>query len=306
VKQGADATRGMLLAVAAYGFWGFAPVYWKLLRAAPASELLAQRVVWSLLVGALLIAMTRRWRELAGVLRSRRQVLPILASSLLIGVNWLIFIEAVNSGRVLATSLGYFLNPLVNVLLGVVFLGERLTRGQLLAVAIGCAGVTVWAVELGEAPWIALSLAASFGLYGLVRKVASVAPLVGFTLETLLLTPPALAYLAYLAAQGGMALPSESAGVKALVAGAGVITAAPLLCFTSAARLLPLSALGFFQYLAPSISFLLAVWLYGEPFGRAQAVAFSCVWAALAVFTLASRRALGASGGSAPAAVRPR
>jgi len=133
-----------------------------------------------------------------------------------------------------------------------------------------------------------------------------VAPLVGFTLETLLLAPPAIAYLAYLAAQGGMALPHESPGVKALVVGAGVITAAPLICFTSAARRLPLSTLGFFQYLAPSISFLLAVWLYGEPFGRTQAVAFACVWAALAVFTIASRRALGASGGSAPAAVRAR
>ena len=280
----------MLFAFAAYGLWGFAPVYWKLLRAAPASELLAQRVLWSLGVGALLIAVTGRWRELAGALRSRRQLLPIVASSLLIGINWLIFIEAVNSGRVLATSLGYFLNPLVNVLLGVVFLGERLTGGQRIAVAIGCAGVTVWAVDLGEAPWIALSLAASFGLYGLVRKVAAVTPLVGFTLETLLLAPPALAYLAQLAADGGMTLPRESLGVKALVAGAGVITAGPLLCFTSAARRLPLSTLGFFQYLAPSISFLLAVGLYGEPFGRSQAIAFSCVWAALALFSFASRR----------------
>lgn len=291
MTPGPEATRGMLFAVAAYGLWGFAPVYWKLLHAAPASELLAQRVVWSLLLGALLIASTRSWREFARVLRSPRRVLPILASSLLIGVNWLIFLEAVNSGRVLATSLGYFLNPLVNVLLGVVFLGERLTRGQLLAVALGCVGVGLWAVDLGEAPWIALSLAASFGLYGLVRKVASVTPLVGFTLETLLLTPPALAYLAYLAAQGSMALPHEGPGVKALVVGAGVVTAAPLLCFTSAAHRLPLSTLGFFQYLAPSITFLLAVWLYGEPFGRTQAVAFSFVWAALVVFSLGTRRA---------------
>ena len=289
MNPGPEATRGMLFAVAAYGLWGFAPVYWKLLRAAPASELLAQRVLWSLVVGTLLIAITRRWRELAGVLRSRRQLLPIVASSLLIGLNWLIFLEAVNSGRVLATSLGYFLNPLVSVLLGVAFLGERLTRGQGVAVAIGCAGVGVWAVDLGEAPWIALSLAASFGLYGLVRKLASVTPLVGFTLETLLLTPPALAYLAYLATQGAMALPREGLGVKTLVVGAGVITAGPLLCFTSAAHRLPLSTLGFFQYLAPSISFLLAVGLYGEPFGRTQAIAFSCVWAALALFSLASR-----------------
>ena len=286
----------MGLAVAAYGLWGFAPVYWKLLRALPAAELLAHRVLDSLAVGLLLVAATRRWRELAAVLRSRQRVLPIVASSLLIGLNWLVFIQAVNTGHVLATSLGYFLNPLVSVLLGVVFLGERLTRGQLAAVVIGAAGVVYWAVDLGEAPWIALTLAASFGLYGLVRKLASVGPLEGFTLEVLLLAPAALAYLAHLGAQDVMTLPHVGVDVKALLAGAGVITAAPLLCFTSAARLLPLSTLGFFQYLAPSLSFLIAVGLYREPFGRAQAVAFSCVWAALALFWLATRRALGASG----------
>jgi chloramphenicol-sensitive protein RarD len=289
VKPGEDATRGMLFAVAAYGLWGFAPAYWKLLQAAPAGELLAQRVVWSLVVAALLIGITRRWRELAAALRSRRQLLPIIASSLLISVNWLIFLEAVNTGRVLATALGYFLNPLVNVLLGVVFLGERLTRGQALAVGIGAVGVTVWAVDLGEAPWIALSLAGSFALYGLVRKVASVTPLVGFALETILLAPACFGYLAWLGAQDALALAREGPAVKALVAGAGVITAAPLLCFTSAAQRLPLSTLGFFQYLAPSISFLLAVLFYDEPFGRTQAVAFSCVWAALALFSLSSR-----------------
>jgi len=287
----------MGLAVAAYSLWGFAPVYWKLLRALPAAELLAHRVLGSLAVGLLLVAATRRWRELAAVLRSHQRVLPIVASSLLIGLNWLVFIQAVNTGHVLATSLGYFLNPLVSVLLGVVFLGERLTRGQLAAVVIGAAGVVYWAVDLGEAPWIALTLAASFGLYGLVRKLASVGPLEGFTLEVLLLAPAALAYLAHLGAQDVMTLPHVGVDVKALLAGAGVITAAPLLCFTSAARLLPLSTLGFFQYLAPSLSFLIAVGLYREPFGRAQAVAFSCVWAALALFWLATRRALGASEG---------
>lgn len=285
----------MGLAFAAYGLWGFAPVYWKLLRALPAAELLAHRVLGSLAVGLLLVAATRRWRELAAVLRSHQRVLPIVASSLLIGLNWLVFIQAVNTGHVLATSLGYFLNPLVSVLLGVAFLGERLTRGQLAAVVIGAAGVVYWAVDLGEAPWIALTLAASFGLYGLVRKLASVGPLEGFTLEVLLLAPAALAYLAHLGAQDVMTLPHVGVDVKALLAGAGVITAAPLLCFTSAARLLPLSTLGFFQYLAPSLSFLIAVGLYREPFGRAQAVAFSCVWAALALFWLATRRALGAS-----------
>jgi chloramphenicol-sensitive protein RarD len=253
-------------------------------------------VLWSLAVGILLVAGLRQGRELWAALRSRRQVGPILLSSLLISVNWLIFIYAVNTGRVLATSLGYYLNPLVSVLLGVAFLGERLTRGQLVAVAIGAVGVALWAWQLGQAPWISLSLAASFGLYGLVRKLAAVQPLVGFTLEVLLLAPAALAYLAWLAAGDGMALLGADPLVKGLVAGAGVITAAPLLCFTSAAQKLPLSTLGFLQYLAPSITFALAIALYDEPFGRAQALAFGLVWAALALFTLATRRALGAQG----------
>ncbi len=279
----------MLLAITAYGLWGFAPIYWKLLRALPAAELLAHRVLSSLVVGLLLMAATRRWHELAAVLRARRRLLPIVASSLLIGLNWLIFIQAVNTGRVLATALGYFLNPLVNVLLGVAFLGERLTRGQLAAVLLGAAGVLYWAIDLGEAPWIAVTLAASFALYGLVRKLAAVGPLEGFTLEVLLLTPAAGWYLASLSTHGALVAPQQGAGLHAILAGAGVVTAAPLLCFTSAARRLPLSTLGFFQYLAPSISFLIAVGLYHEPFGRAQAIAFACVWAALALFSLSTR-----------------
>jgi chloramphenicol-sensitive protein RarD len=287
----------MLLAVAAFGLWGLAPIYWKQLHALPPAELLAHRVTSSLVVGLLLVAATRRWRELTAVLRSRRRLLPIVASSALITLNWLIFIDAVNSGRVLATSLGYFLNPLVNVLLGMAFLGERLTPGQLVAVALGAAGVLYWAIDLGEAPWIALSLAASFGLYGLVRKLAAVDPLEGFTLEVLLMAPAAGGFLAWLGADGALAAPRQSAGFLALLAGSGVITAAPLLCFTSAARRLPLSTLGFFQYLAPSLSFGIAVAIYDEPFGRGQAIAFSCVWLALALFSLATRRALGAAGG---------
>jgi chloramphenicol-sensitive protein RarD len=285
-----DAARGIIFAIAAYGLWGFAPAYWKLLKAAPAFELLDHRVLWSLLVGVLLLFATRRWSEFAAVLRTRSKLLPIVFSSLLIGANWLIFIHAVNTGRVLATSLGYFLNPLVSVLLGVAFLGERLTRGQVAAVLIGAAGVGSWAWQLGEAPWIALSLAASFGIYGLVRKVVVVAPLVGFTLEVLLLAPFSLAHLARLASQGESTLLGSGAGTLALVAGSGLVTAAPLLCFISAAHLLPLSTLGFLQYLAPSITFLLAVGVYGEPFGRAQALAFSCVWIALMLFSFATPR----------------
>lgn len=292
-----DATRGILLAVAAYGLWGFAPIYWKLLRALPAAELLAHRVLSSLAVGVLLMAATHRWRELAAVLRERRRLLPIVASSLLIGVNWLVFIEAVNTGRVLATALGYFLNPLVSVLLGVVFLGEKLTRAQALAVLLGAAGVLYWAIDLGEAPWIALTLAVSFALYGLVRKLAAVGPLEGFTLEVLLLAPAAGWFVASLASRGALLATEQDAGVHALLAGAGVITALPLLCFTAAARRLPLTTLGFLQYLAPSLSFLIAVGLYDEPFGRARAIAFGCVWAALALFSLSTRRALGAGGG---------
>ena len=200
----------------------------------------------------------------------------------------------VANDRVLATSLGYYVTPLVNVGLGVAFLGERLSGSQVAALALAAAGVVILAVGLGEPPWIALALAGSFGVYGLVRKRAPVGPVAGFGVEMGLLAPCAAVYLLALAVDGGAAFSGSKGSVQALVAGSGAVTAAPLLCFNSAARRLRLATLGFFQYLAPSVTFLLAVFAFGEPFTRTHALAFGCVWLALAVYSRGAFRAPGA------------
>lgn len=289
-----DSSLGALYATAAYGFWGLTPLYWKAVEQVPPPELLGHRILWSCAVGVALVSAARAWPELGRCLRSPRHGLPILLASLLLAANWLTFLYAVATDRVLATSLGYYVTPLVNVALGMGFLGERLTRGQLVALALATLGVVALAVRLGEAPWIALALAGTFGCYGLVRKKAPVGPVAGFGLEMLLLTPWAGLYLLSLSADGGSSLSEQSTRVQTLVAGAGVVTAAPLLWFNHAARRLRLVTLGFFQYLAPSIAFALAVFAFGEPFTAAHGFAFGCVWLALAIYTL---DALHASGG---------
>ena len=278
-------SEGAAYAVAAYGFWGLTPVYWKWVQSVPAPELLGHRILWSCAVGVALVSAARAWPEVGRCLRSRHHGLPILAAALLLAVNWLVFLWAVTNGRVLATSLGYYVTPLVNVALGVGWLGERLSRAQLASLALAALGVVALAVRLGEIPWIALALAGSFGVYGLVRKAAPVGPVAGFGAEMLLLAPLAGGALALLGADGGIALPREPAGVQALVAGSGVVTALPLLWFNAAARRLRLATIGFFQYLAPSIAFLLAVFVFGEPFTPAHAFAFGCVWVACALYS---------------------
>jgi chloramphenicol-sensitive protein RarD len=274
---------GAVYALLAYGIWGFAPIYWKELHRFPAPELLAYRAIASLGVALLAIAALRGWRELRGALRSPRSAASGAVAGLLLGVNWLVFIWAVQNDQILATSLGYYINPLVNVLLGLLILRERLSRVQALAVGVAALGVAVETTLLGELPWVALVLAASFGLYGLVRKVGPAAPLVGFGIETLTLAPLAAAYLALLGGRGAASVPAAGAGMQMLVAGSGLLTALPLLAFASAARRLPLSMLGMFQYLAPTLTFLLAVGVYGEPFTRGHAASFLCVWVALAL-----------------------
>jgi chloramphenicol-sensitive protein RarD len=284
-------TVGVLYALAAYGVWGFAPIYWRALEAVPAPQLLAHRVLWSFLVGVALVLLTRRGGELRDVLRSRRRLLPMLLSALLIGINWLVFLFAVETNRVLDTSLGYYINPLISVLMGTLLLGERLRPWQIASVALAAAGVLLLTLSFGELPWISLVLAFSFALYGLVRKLAAVMPVTGFTLETTILAPLGLAYLMSQHADGVIAAAETTLGTRLLLAGTGAFTAIPLLCFNSAAKRLKLSTVGLFQYIAPSISFVLAVALYDEPFTRAHAVAFTCVWLALGIYTLDSFRA---------------
>jgi chloramphenicol-sensitive protein RarD len=298
---------GILYGVAAYAFWGVVPVYWKLLRHLPPLEVLAHRVVWGLLALAGFAHLRRRLPEVAAGMRDRRAVAAMSASGALLAVNWLTFIHAVNVGRLLHASLGYFINPLISVLIGLVFLRERLRPVQWAAVALAAAGVVQFAVQAGGLPWISLVLAITFGIYGLLRKLARVDALPGSTMETLLMAPIALAYLALIGGSGGGALGRVDAPTHALLFGTGAITALPLLWFAIAARRLPLSTVGFLQYLAPSGQFLLAVVAFGEPFSPAALRSFAFIWAALAVFSVdawmrarASGAALRATGGEPP------
>lgn len=279
---------GVLYALGCYAIWGVLPVYWKWLSALPAPSILAHRIVWSLVFSALLLSATRRWRELAAVLTGRATLVPLLASALLIGGNWLVFIWAVNHNRVIETSLGYYLTPLVNVALGRAFLGERLDRLQLGAVTLAGTGVAQQAMGLDAVPWIALFLATSFALYGLLRKVAPVSPLPGLAVETLLLAPAAAAYLGWLALRGDGAFPADAPGVSALLVASGAVTATPLLLFAAAARRLPLSTLGFFQYIGPTLTLVVAVAVFGEPFTRRHVLTFGFTWAALLLFSVSS------------------
>jgi chloramphenicol-sensitive protein RarD len=282
---------GVLYALAAYGVWGFAPMYWRALEAIPAAQLLAHRVLWSMLVGVLLVLLTRRAGELRAVLRSRSRLLPMLLSALLIGINWLVFLFAVETNRVLDTSLGCYINPLISVLMGTLLLGERLRPWQIAAVSLAAIGVLLLTASFGSVPWISLVLAFSFALYGLVRKLTPVMPVAGFTLETAILAPFGLAYLLFVRGDGSDASANATFGFQLLIVGTGAFTAVPLLCFNSAAKRLKLSTVGLFQYIAPSISFVLAVGLYDEPFTRTHAVAYACVWLALAIYILDSLRA---------------
>jgi chloramphenicol-sensitive protein RarD len=273
---------GVLYAILAYSCWGLFPLYWKLLKQVPPVEILSHRLLWSAVLVLGILVGQQRLRELLKLVARPKQAFALLGSASILAVNWGIYIYGVNSGRVVETSLGYFMNPIVNVLLGVVVLRERLHWGQWLAVLLAAAGVSYSVWGAGQMPWIALSLAISFGIYGLLRKLIVVPPLLGLALETSWLTPVALGYLLLQPDQqfGRQPIPTL------LLLGAGVVTSLPLFCFSSAAQRLPLSTMGFFQYIAPSLQLLLGVWVYGEPFTRSSLVVFSCIWSALLLFTL--------------------
>jgi chloramphenicol-sensitive protein RarD len=277
---------GVLFGLAAFGIWGFAPAYWKAVGDVPVVEVLAHRVLWSFAIALCLLVVTRGMGEWQASLRNPRHVLPVGFAAFLLAANWGVFIYAVSSEQVLATSLGYYLNPLFNIVLGLVVLKERLRPLQWLAVAIATTGVGYYMFALGELPWISVVLAGSFGLYGLVRKMSPVEPVVGFGVEMGVLSLPGAIYIGYLAAQGQSNFPAGVLREDLLIAGTGLLTAAPLLCFNAAARRLPYVTIGILQYLAPSLTLVLAVSLYGEPFTTVHGVTFGCVWAALAIFTL--------------------
>ena len=274
----------------AYSTWGLLPIYWKLFGATPAIEVLSHRMIWSAVFLSGILLVQRRLDDLLAMLRLPRQVLVLLLTASLLSFNWGLYIYGVNSDRVVEASLGYYINPLVTVLLGFVFLKERLYRGQPVAVALAVVGVGYFIWRLGTVPWIALALAISFAFYGLLRKVVPVAPLVGLAVETLLITPITLLFVVWLGVTGQGRF-GESLPMTLLFIGAGVATSMPLLWFNNAAKRLKLATLGFFQYLAPSLSLLLGVFVYGEPFTPVHAVTFGCIWTALLLYSVTALRA---------------
>jgi len=274
---------GVLAAAAAYTMWGFFPIYFKVIQSVPAFQTTAHRFVWSFLFLAIVILVGRNLRDLRA-LATPRTLLIYLAASVLIGINWGGYVWAVNHNLLLDASLGYFINPLVSVSLGVIFLRERLRPLQWLPVALAAAGVLYLTISYGRAPWVALILASSFGLYGLVKKLAPLGPLYGLTLETGLLFIPALAFLIFENAQGRGGFGHSGALTNWMLIGTGIITPITLLLFASGARQVPLFTLGLLQYIAPTLQFLLGVWVYHEPFSQARVIGFAFIWLGLIIF----------------------
>ncbi len=283
--------RGYLFAIAAYVLWGVFPLYFKALRPAGAFEILAHRIVWSLVFIALLLAVLRQWREIAALVRQPRTVGGISLAAAFIAVNWGVYIYGVNSGHVVETSLGYFINPLVTVLLGVLVLRERLRRLQWVAVGIGAVAVAVLTVDYGRPPWIALALAGSFGTYGFIKKRLGLPAAHGLLLESGALSVPALVYLAVLVGNGTSTFTGVSVAHTLLLLASGVLTAVPLLLFAGAANRIPLTGLGITQYLAPTLQFALGVLIFHETMPAARLAGFGLVWCALVIFTWDALRA---------------
>ena len=285
--------RGITAAISTYLIWGFLPLYWNLLSAASAAEILAHRISWSFVFMLLILAASKRWQaflqDCSALRQDRRRALLLFGASVMITLNWLTYIWAVNNGHVIDTSLGYYINPLMNVALGVVLFKERLTPSTRLSVFLAFLGVMLMTVQLGKLPWVSLVLAVTFALYGAMKKKLALHPFSSITLETLFVLPVFLPYAVWLSgeptSQFGWAMPQTTL----LLIGAGAATATPLILFSYGANLLPLNVLGFFQYISPTIALLLGIFFFHEPFGAAQLSACACIWAALLIFTLSER-----------------
>ena len=275
--------KGVLNGILAYTLWGFFPIYWKLLHHVPALQLLSHRIIWSFLLLGIVLVLTRQIGSFRASLNTRTLQIYLLAA-ILIGVNWLTYVWAVNAGFIVETSLGYFINPLLSVLMGVLFLRERLRPLQWLPISLATIGVLYLTFTYGRPPWIALLLAFSFGFYGLVKKLAPLGSVYGLTLETGLLFVPALVFLLWVQLTGSAAFLHQGLTTDLLLIGAGVVTTIPLLMFASAAKQIPLSTVGILQYLAPTIQFLIGVFIYKEPFDHSHLIGFGLVWLALIIF----------------------
>lgn len=279
--------KGILNGIAAYALWGFFPLYWKLLQDVPAIQLLGHRIAWSFLLLLIVVLLTRQWNDFRSTLNARTFQIYFIAA-ILIGINWLTYVWAVNAGFIIETSLGYFINPLLSVLMGVIFLRERLRAMQWIPVTLAALGVAYLTFAYGRPPWIALLLAFTFGFYGLTKKLAPLGSVFGLTLETGILFLPALLYLGWAQSSGYGSFLHLGATADLLMIGAGVVTTIPLLLFASAAKQIPLSMIGILQYLAPTIQFLIGILIYKEPFDESRLVGFGIVWLALIIFWVES------------------
>ena len=276
---------GIINATLAFLCWGLFPIYFHALHEVPPSQILAHRVLWSLLFLAIVLSVRRQWQWLPAVLRQPRVIASFVASAFLLSANWLVYIWAVNNGHVIEASLGYFINPLVNIMFGYLLLKERLRAGQWAAIGLAALGVAWLTWQAGTVPWIALILAATFGAYGLMRKTAALGALEGLSLETMVLFPLALGYVIWLSLNGQNSFINSAAdSTRWLLVAAGPITAIPLLLFAAGARTIPLSVLGLLQYISPTIQFLLGVWLFHEAFSAERMVGFLLIWSALALY----------------------
>lgn len=292
MSQSSQTKSGVINAICAYSLWGVAPIYFKLLTDLPAADILVHRIIWSFVLLIIITLAMGQWRKVQLIIASPKKLLWLLATSIILGINWLVFIWAINSGHILEASLGYYINPLFSVGLGMLFLGERLSTWQKVAVALAFSGVMIQLISLGTIPYIALSLAASFGIYGLMRKKMPVDSVPGLLIEATWMLPLGILYWLFFMDAASSNMMNNSAGLNVTLFAAGIITTAPLLFFTSAAKKLSLTALGFFQYIGPSIMFIIAVTYYKESMVFERLVTFVFIWTALLVFSIDSIKKL--------------
>jgi chloramphenicol-sensitive protein RarD len=280
--------KGVLYGIAAYALWGLFPLYWKQLHQVPALEVIGHRIGWSFLLLIIYVVVTNQWKDLRSVAFKPKTIGVYSIAAVFLSLNWLIYVWGVNAGYIVETSLGYFINPLVSVLLGVIFLRERLRPWQWAPVGIAAIGVGYLTIVYGRPPWIALSLAFSFGLYGFLKKLSPLGSLYGLTLETGIVFPIALIYLVFVGFTGTGAFLREGGRVDLFLAGAGIVTTIPLLMFASAAKQIPLTLVGLLQYITPTLQFLIGVLVYREPFDHSHLIGFGIVWIALIIFAVES------------------
>jgi chloramphenicol-sensitive protein RarD len=276
--------KGVLYGIGAYVLWGFFPIYWKVLHQVSALQVIGHRIGWSFIVLIIFILITKQWQDFRAAAFNAKTIGIYAVAGVLLSINWLIYVWGVNAGFIVETSLGYFINPLLSVLLGVLFLRERLRPAQWIPVILAAVGVVYLTVVYGRLPWIALSLAFSFGIYGLVKKLAPLGSLYGLTLETAIVFPIALIYLVFVGVNGTGAFLHTGARIDLFLAGAGIVTTIPLLMFASAAKQIPLTMVGILQYIAPTLQFLIGIFIYKEPFDQSHLIGFGIVWIALIVF----------------------